>query len=606
MKTKKKKRSYSLMQNVWYVLRHMWRWDQASVLWMVLAIPSAVFISLLETYMAKTIVQLVTEEASPMSLISYVVLFSIGILLLHFWGNKAQYKLQRWLFIVNDKFYLLYEDRYMQVDYEMLENPEFQIKVERARQGLNNNRITWMMQKTTSLFSAILGLVTYAIILLPLSPGMVIMMVIISTMGYFIYGYNHKWSRQNRDSWMHIWRKVLYNTEKLRDVRAAKDIRLYQTVPWLKNRFQESLKEANRISRYLNFRWKVIDTIFAILCMCRDFLAYGLLVYKVYAEGMPVAEFVLYFNALMMFVQYLLQFYDHVDGARFSSYQFCDFRDFMNDERCYTDGGNTPVPVETCEICFENVGYTYPESQKPTLSHVDFTITKGEKIAIVGPNGAGKTTLVKLLCGLYQPTSGKILADGCDICKYNKEAYYGMFSSVFQDIAFLPKSIAENIALCSEEEMDEEKLQKAIYLSGLEEKIAKLPNGKETLLVKEVQEGAISLSGGETQKLALARALYKNGKILVLDEPTAALDPIAESEIYQKYNELSEGKTALFISHRLASTRFCDRIFYVGNGRVAEMGTHEELMTLGGKYAEMFRVQSQYYKDNEEGGADNE
>lgn len=606
MKTKEKKRSYSLMQNVWYVLQHMWRWERTSVFWMVLTIPNAVFISLLETYMAKTIVQLVTEEASPMSLILYVALFSIGILLLHFWGNKAQYKLQRWLFVVNDKFYLLYEDRYMQVDYEMLENPEFQIKVERARQGLNNNRITWMMQKTTSLFSAILGLVTYAIILFPLSPGMVVMMVIISTMGYFIYGYNHKWLRQNRDSWMHIWRKVLYNTEKLRDVRAAKDIRLYQTVPWLKNRFQESLKEADRISRYLNFRWKVIDTIFAILCMSRDFLAYGLLVYKVYSKGMPVAEFVLYFNALMMFVRYLLQFYDHVDGARFSSYQFCDFRDFMNDERCYTEGGNTPVPEETCEIRFENVEYTYPESQKPALSHADFTITKGEKIAIVGPNGAGKTTLVKLLCGLYQPTSGKILADGCDICKYNKEAYYGMFSSVFQDIAFLPKSIAENIALCSEEEMDEERLQKAIYLSGLEEKIVKLPNGKETLLVKEVQEGAISLSGGETQKLALARALYKSGKILVLDEPTAALDPIAESEIYQKYNELSEEKTALFISHRLASTRFCDRIFYVGNGRVAEMGTHEELMTLGGKYAEMFRVQSQYYKDNEEGGADNE
>lgn len=598
------------MQNVWYVLKHMWKWDKKDVFWLAFAVPGTVFISLLETYMAKTVVQLVTEHASPWKLVLYVILFSAGILLLYCIDNIASSRSLTGCSAGDDRFLLLYWERYMQVDYEKLENPKFQLLAEKAKQGIFNQQASCMMYKTKSLFAAVLGIITYAVILFPLSPGMILMMAVISTMGYFIYGYNHKWERLHRDAtWAPMWKHMGYNLEKIRDSKVAKDIRMFGMNALLKGRFEETLNELMRLDRYSQFRWKVIDTIFACMTMVRDFLAYGILIYKVYSGGMSAAEFVLYFNALMMFIRWLLQFYDGVDMARFRSYEFCDFRDFMEDADLCTEGGNLPVPEDTCEIRFENVEYVYPESEVPALSHTDFTIAKGEKIAVVGPNGAGKTTLVKLLCGLYRPTSGRILVDGHEIGEYDKKAYYGLFSSVFQDIAFLPKSIAENIALCSKEKTEVEKLQRTIRFSGLEEKLKKLPKGKETLLVKEVEEEAIALSGGEMQKLALARALYKDGKILVLDEPTAALDPIAESDIYQKYNELSQGKTAIFISHRLASTKFCDRIFYIEKGQIAEMGTHEELMKRGGKYAEMFHVQSQYYKEVEEsreGGAKDE
>ncbi|MGN0405544.1 MAG: ABC transporter ATP-binding protein [Bariatricus sp.] len=610
MKMKEEKRSYSLLQNVWYVLKHMWKWDKKDVFWLAFAVPGTVFISLLETYMAKTVVQLVTEHASPWKLVLYVILFSAGILLLYCIDNIASSRSLTGCSAGDDRFLLLYWERYMQVDYEKLENPKFQLLAEKAKQGIFDQQTSRMMYKTKSLFAAVLGIITYAVILFPLSPGMILMMAVISTMGYFIYGYNHKWERLHRDAtWAPMWKHMGYNLEKIRDSKAAKDIRMFGMNSLLKGRFEETLNELMRLDRHSQFRWKVIDTIFACMTMVRDFLAYGILIYKVYSGGMSAAEFVLYFNALMMFIRWLLQFYDGVDMARFQSYKFCDFRDFMEDADLCTEGGNLPIPEDTCEIRFENVEYVYPESEVPALSHTDFTIAKGEKIAIVGPNGAGKTTLVKLLCGLYWPTSGRILVDGREIGEYDKRAYYGLFSSVFQDIAFLPKSIAENIALCSKEKTEEEKLQRTIHFSGLEEKLKKLPKGKETLLVKEVEEEAIALSGGEMQKLALARALYKDGKILVLDEPTAALDPIAESDIYQKYNELSQGKTAIFISHRLASTKFCDRIFYIEKGQIAEMGTHEELMKRGGKYAEMFHVQSQYYKEVEEsreGGAEDE
>ena len=606
---KSKKVNYSLMQNVCYILKYMWRWDKKAIFWWVMSVPGTVFISLLETYMAKNVVQIVTEQGAPFEILLCVGIFTGGIFLMYFLNNLTNARVWGGLNAVSDQFVVLFEERYMQVDYELLENPEFQVIAERARQFVRYSwKINVIMEKTASLFAAIFGIITYGVILWPLSPGIILLMAVISTSGYFIYGYNHRWERKMREVWAPDARRMWYNVEKLRDSQSAKDIRVYKMEPWLKERFKLSADKVVKNVQHSHFRWKIIDSIFAVMTCVRDFIAYGILIYKVYTEGMSAAEFVLYFNALMMFIRWLLQFYDGVDMARFKSYEFCDFRDFMEYDASKTKDGENEVPRETCDIQFQNVEYTYPGSENAALSSMDFTIRKGEKIAIVGPNGAGKTTLVKLMCGLYHPTAGKILVNGIDIREYKKSEYFGMFSSVFQDIAFLPKSIAENIALCLQEEINQEKLHKVVVLSGMEEKIERLTEGLQTMLVKEVQDGAISLSGGETQKLALARALYKEGRILVLDEPTAALDPIAESEIYQKYNELSEGKTSIFISHRLASTRFCDRIFYIENGRISEMGTHKELMELGGKYAEMYRVQSQYYTEEGQamGGAEHE
>ena len=229
------------------------------------------------------------------------------------------------------------------------------------------------------------------------------------------------------------------------------------------------------------------------------------------------------------------------------------------------------------------------------MNDISIGIDPGEKIAIVGANGAGKTTLVKLITGLYTPSAGTIYIDGSPLATYSKEELYKRISVIFQDIHLLPTTIKNNIVLSTE--VDESKWNMVVEKAGLYDKIQRLADHENTLLVKSIQENAIELSGGEEQKLAFARALYRDGNILILDEPTAKLDPMAEDALYQNYAALSEQKTAIFISHRLSSTRFCDRILLIENGVIAENGSHDELMQLGGLYANMFEIQSQYYQD---------
>ncbi len=226
-------------------------------------------------------------------------------------------------------------------------------------------------------------------------------------------------------------------------------------------------------------------------------------------------------------------------------------------------------------------------------------VRPGQRLAIVGKNGAGKTTLVKLLSGLYKPTSGKILLDGEDITSYGREAYFAAISAVFQDILLLPVSIRQNVSSRTDGETDEGRVLQSLEKAGLHEKVLQLPQGADTPMQKQVRSDGIDLSGGEQQKIMIAKAVYKEANILILDEPTAALDPLSENDIYQKYNELSQGMTSFFISHRMASTMFCDHIILLDGGRIMEQGSHQELMELRGEYWKMFTVQSRYYREGE-------
>ena len=245
----------------------------------------------------------------------------------------------------------------------------------------------------------------------------------------------------------------------------------------------------------------------------------------------------------------------------------------------------------------ENISHSFAGQQ--ILDKVTLHVESGEIFGLLGPSGAGKTTLIKLICGFLDPTEGAVLLNGKDIRQYNRRDYYRLFSAIFQDFSILEASVAENVAQ-SIDAIDLKRVRECIRLSGLTQKVETLPDGLNTKLGRLVYEDGVELSGGQTQRVMLARALYKNAPVLVLDEPTAALDPIAEYDMYLKYSQMTHGRTSVFISHRLASTQFCDRILFLEQGRIVEEGSHKQLLDQKGHYARLFELQSRYYQEKGE------
>ena len=243
--------------------------------------------------------------------------------------------------------------------------------------------------------------------------------------------------------------------------------------------------------------------------------------------------------------------------------------------------------------------FRYEGAKEDTIRHLNLTFPAGQRLAVVGLNGAGKTTFIKLLLRLYDVTSGEILVNGYDIRRFRRKEYYTLFAPVFQNVELFAFPLAENVSMKEPEQTDRERALKCLLRAGMEEKLQSLEKGIDTEILKVLYEDGVDLSGGERQKLALARALYKDSPIIVLDEPTAALDALAEYELYQNFDKMMEGKSAVYISHRLSSTRFCDRVAMFMNGQIVEYGTHEELLAKQGEYARMFEVQAQYYEEND-------
>lgn len=372
-------------------------------------------------------------------------------------------------------------------------------------------------------------------------------------------------------------------------------------VSWFKDMYHVFLKERIHLERKNLSKRYLVNLVDGLLAFLRDGLAYGYLIYSVLYKDMSIGDFVLYFGAIGGFSNWISGIVTNLTELNRVHLETTDLRSYLEMEDRMNRGKGVELPKEyelPCDIELKNVYYKYPGAEDYTIKNVNLHIKKGEKLAIVGVNGAGKTTLVKLICGLYTPTRGEIYVNGKKSSQYNRDEYYSLFSVVFQDIHLLPVSIAKNITLQLENEIDNEKLDRVLNMAGLMDKVKSLEKGKDTLLVKSVYEDAIELSGGELQKLVLARALYKDAPIIILDEPTSALDPIAENEIYQKYNEFTKERTSIFISHRLSSTRFCDRIILIDGGEIVEEGSHKTLMSKDGKYKKMYDMQSHYYKDN--------
>lgn len=322
--------------------------------------------------------------------------------------------------------------------------------------------------------------------------------------------------------------------------------------------------------------------------------SYLLVVLKTISGAITVGTFTRYVGALNQFGSACASLIEYNAAIRRNAVYMGEFLAFLDVEEKHSHG---TIPVEKrddgeYELAFEDVSFRYPGSEKYVLKNVNCRLDMKRKMAVVGRNGAGKTTFIKLLCGLYEPTEGHITLNGVDIRKYKPVEYRDLFGVVFQDFRLFSFPVWENVA--TGYERDDDRLWKTLYQAGAREFVKNMPEGLETLLYKDTGEG-VEISGGEAQKLAIARALYKDAALVVLDEPTAALDPLAEAEVYARFDEMTEGKTSIYISHRMSSCRFCDDIMVFDDGRIAERGSHETLLAAGGLYSQLWNAQAKYY-----------
>ena len=602
----KKKPKFNMFQNSWFMINLAWKQKEKKVIFTgILLILFGVALNLINLYIAPTILDAIETGVSFGELITTILVFVTALVLTYAFNEYVNANVLYGRISVRTEIIAMLNNKACRTSYPNIEKDEFYKLSEQASiYCCSNNEATEAIWDTlTQLLTNVLCFVFYTGLLLMIKPIMLIIILVTTLIGFFINNYLSEYKYKHKEELAEQDKRLGYINESSRSLKFAKDIRIFGLRTWLNELHDKSIAALQAFNNKVSgvYFWaRVADLVLAFL---RNALAYVYLIGLVINNKISVAEFLLYFSAVEGFSTLVTGVMTQLNVLKKQSLDICVVREVLDYPEVFKFEDGQDLVVDTNKeytIELKNVSFRYPGKNKNILTNINLTIKHNEKIAIVGLNGAGKTTLVKLICGYYDPTEGEILLNGVNIKTFNREHYYKMFSAVFQNFSLLAGTVATNVAQM-EENVNFELVYDCIEKAGLKEKIESLPEKYNSKLNREVYEDATNLSGGELQRLMLARALYKDAPIIVLDEPTSALDPIAEADIYNKYNELAKNKSSLFISHRLASTRFCDRILFIGDEQILEEGTHEELLALGGKYAELFEVQSKYYREGGNG-----
>lgn len=601
-KQAKKKPKYNMFQNSWFMIKLAWKQKEKKVILTgILLVLLGVATNLIDLYIAPTILKAIETNASFGELMSTILVFITALVLTYAFNSYIKTNVLYGRVTVRTEIIAMLNNKACKTSYPNIENEEFyKLSVQASDKCNSNSQATEAIWNTLiMLLKNIICFIFYTGLLLMVKPLMLVIILVTTLIGFFINNYLSEYTYKKKEFEAEQDKKLYYINRVSSSIDYAKDIRIFGLRPWLTELHMKSmdLLHAFYNKAYGVYLWaRIADLVLAFL---RNTVAYVYLIGLVVDNQISVAEFLLYFSAVSGFTSLVTGVLSQLNRLKKQSLDISIVREALEYPEVFKfeDGEDLVVDLnKEYTIELKNVSFRYPGKNKNVLSNINLTIKPNEKIAIVGLNGAGKTTLVKLICGYYDPTEGEILLNGVNIKAYNREHYYKMFSAVFQHFSLLAGSVAVNVAQ-SIDHINYDLVYSCIEKAGLKEKIESLPEKYESNLNREVFEDATNLSGGETQRLMLARALYKNAPIIVLDEPTSALDPIAEADIYNKYNELAKNKSSLFISHRLASTRFCDRILFIADEKIVEQGTHDELLAMGGKYAHLFNVQSKYYRE---------
>ena len=601
-------KEYGIWNNTRYIIRKMAEYQPSVLFLMLLGLAGNSVLSYFWGIFGKYVIDIIqsSEAGAGESALIRLILIAGGIAAFLTLCTSVSAS-KTWYRFIYVRMNLISERiaKVLDLKYELLEKPDVMDVAERASQGTggNSNGVEGMMRLMMQLGESSLTVIVTFVAVTVLDPRLIIALIVL-TVVQFLY-FRHIIKVDKEQVWDRLsgsWRKLHYMERITQDFDFGKDIRLFNLSGFLTDKYNAVNAFFVERNDHHHRLWLRYNFVSAAAGTAIKGLVYAVLFIAVLRKNMSVGNFTMFLAFSLAFSGALTNLLQKFGDYKKASLETDDFRSFIDLETADDEKDCIPLPeADTYEIRFVDVSYKYLKSEKEALSHLNLTIRPGEKLAVVGLNGAGKTTMIKLLLRLYDPTEGYITLNGTDIRKFRRAEYYRLFAPVFQNVEIFAFLMSENIAMKRAGELDPERAGRAAREAGLEERIAALAKGLDTPLTKIVEDDGVDLSGGEKQKLALAKALYKGAKIVVLDEPTSALDAIAEQALYERFDEMIGNKSAVYISHRLASTRFCDRIAMFEDGRLVECASHDELMALNGKYAEMFNVQAQYYRESPEG-----
>jgi len=607
-KEPKRVAAYGIGTCISWVLKYVWK-NARSLVWIsVLIIPLTVILHAFGLYLPSVVLNALETELTfdPIAVTILSLLFAQLVFRLIRVVLDAYRDISR----TRERFRFHHEVQKTlrcKHDYLLLMEEEYAKGVNRAFGVISKDAPSLLLPLTADAVGNVFCFLLFSSVISMVNPWIIALLAVEAAVTLLVQRWKQNQNHALRDSIQANQKKLMYLSWYLPvHQEYAKDVRVYNYSEMIDQKGNALVKESIRLMRKTQNHDTVVSVVGLLTSGIRDCFAYFYLIRGVVAGEVSSAEFVLYFSAITQLSGFITGVFNYFSSLREKCLGISDVIEYLEGNfNRMNHGKGVPLPKgRPLSVEFRNVTYKYPRGATNVLEDISFTIRPGEKVSLVGLNGAGKTTLTLLMCGLLLPDKGEVLIDGHSTIDYNRDELYTLFSIVPQNYTILPTSIAENVAVCPRSEVDESKLWACLEQANIADRVRALKNGIDTGLDKKFDTEAANLSGGEMQRLLLARALYRSAEILILDEPTAALDPIAEDKMYRMYGDIASGATSVFISHRLASTRFCDRIYLLDGARFAECGTHEELMALGGKYKELFDVQSQYYKEDNADGSE--
>ena len=598
MSISKPKSIKSILAGMTFLFQFCWKNDKIYIFLLFIKQLTSSTLPLLFIYIPKYVLDMLINIEGRQEILIYIVVFCSLYLLIRLLDNYCDANIfVRKLHIFN-RFQVYLSEQLALADYGQIESNSFLNVKEKAFKFLyGETGFASALEKFFSLFGNVLLFASIIAIISTLNIFLIISFLLLAGLNAYFSSQNRRKANQFDIEKAPLERKNMYYYNLFNEYRYGKEIRVNNLAHWLQEKYKGALEDALKSYRKivkLRVRANYISSAFTTLQHIFTLLA---LTFQLLTKWITEGDFVMYWSAANSFHSAMYSAIDSiVTILRYNDY-YEAVKKYLNLPSTMYNGNKQIKTIETIE--FKDVWFRYPGQKNYALKNINVCMNAGEKWSIVGENGSGKSTFIKLLTRLYDVEKGEISVNGLNIREYDYHQYVKAFSVVFQDSQLFSMSVLENVALSESSWASHVQVDEVLQKAGIKDKIDNLREGSATMIHKDFDDNGYEPSGGELQKIALARAIYKNGSLFILDEPTASLDPKAEYELYSHFHQITQDKTVIFISHRLSSTRFCDKVLLFSDGSILAEGTHKELMESNCHYKELYMMQAKYYTDSE-------